>query len=83
MRGGFYGRFPARGSYGPRPLFAPRGPSPGYAPPPMMCRPPPFDQYLCEEYFPRHPEGDDTAISQVSSYQKRQTTSVREFGSGN
>jgi hypothetical protein len=63
MRGGFYGRFQQRFP-GPRPFHAP---TPAYMPPsaPIVIRPPPFDPYLCEEHFPRLPEGDDTTISQV------------------
>uniref|UniRef100_A0A914D2P7 DZF domain-containing protein n=1 Tax=Acrobeloides nanus TaxID=290746 RepID=A0A914D2P7_9BILA len=62
MRGGFYGRYP-QNFPGPRPF---RGPAPAFMPPatPMITRPPPFDQYLCEEHFVRLPEGDDTTISQ-------------------
>ena len=28
-------------------------------------RPLPFDQYLCEHFFPRVPEGDDSIVTQV------------------
>lgn len=66
MRGGFYGRYP-QNFPGPRPF---RGPAPAFMPPaaPMITRPPPFDQYLCEEHFVRLPEGDDTTISQVQLF---------------
>uniref|UniRef100_A0A7E4W264 DZF domain-containing protein n=1 Tax=Panagrellus redivivus TaxID=6233 RepID=A0A7E4W264_PANRE len=36
---------------------------PGYFP--SFKRPLPFDPYLCERYFPRVPEGDDTTITQA------------------
>jgi hypothetical protein len=77
MRGGFYGRYPQHFP-GPRPF---RGPSPAFMPPaaPMVTRPPPFDQYLCEEHFVRVPEGDDTTISQVQLINFAQITFLVDY----
>lgn len=69
--GGFYGAgpigFPPRPMGAPVPLSGPGGYYGGGDTSGYGFRPPPFDQFLCEDLFPRI-DTDESALTQVFSY---------------